>query len=295
MDRDALRRYADDVAEVDAPARETPRWLRPGLIAAAAVVAGVLVYLRLTGSDVSVASEAAMFPRPYTVEVLVHLSNKSREPLEVVPLPADLAGLAYRGTFDPTSDATGPTSLPLELLPRGEVSFAMRWQVEDCGQVRSNTGDVALQVRAGPPIGIRELVDLRVGTWQDFLPPICRTRPDRGVPLLAGQEVRIHDGRVFAEITILNGGGRALQLQPADLPPGWSQLTTSGRDGLLTIPVGRQQIIWYSFLAHDCQVPEEGPARLTLRFDSRGTSRTEVLPITLADSWANLLGVCSAG
>jgi hypothetical protein len=285
---------ADDVADVDTMPRRGPRW-RLWLTVAAVAVAGFLMYLRLTGSDVSVDAEAPGFPRPYTVELLVSVTNRGGEPMDVVPLAGDQPGLVYRGAFDPAEGSSRAASMPVHLPPQGQTTFALRWQVEDCGQVVANTGPVDVRVQAGPPIGIREIVPVRAGQWAEFVPQVCRTRPDRGVPLLAGQEVQVHDGRVFAEITILNAGGRALQLRSAGLPAGWRQLTTGGRDRELTIAVGRQEIVWYAFQTHDCQVPEDGPAELDLRFDSVGTGRTEVLPVTLADSWANLLGACSKG
>jgi hypothetical protein len=294
-ERPAFDVATGDVADVDTMPRPAPKWRRRWLIVAVVGVAGFLMYLRLTDSNVSVAAEPPDFPRPHMVELVISVTNQGSDPMDVVPLSGAQPGLMYRGVFRPDEETTRTAPLPVHLLPQGQTTLALRWQVEDCGQVLANTGPVDVRIEAGPPTGVREVVRVRAGQWPEFVPQVCRTRPDRGVPLLAGQDLQVHGDRVFAEITILNAGGRALRLRSADLPAGWRQLTPGGRDPQLTVAVGRQQIVWYSFQTHDCQVPEEGPAELELRFDSVGTSRTEVLPVTLADSWANLLGVCSKG
>jgi hypothetical protein len=40
-------------------------------------------------------------------------------------------------------------------------------------------------------------------------------------------------------------------------------------------------------------MPEDGPARVTLHFTTPSTGKEETLPLTLADSWTNLLGACA--
>jgi hypothetical protein len=97
-------------------------------------------------------------------------------------------------------------------------------------------------------------------------------------------------------ITVENAGGRALQLMAADPSVGWSESRTFHVESTAgsEVPVGDYRVFVLPLPANDCAAPVEGPARVTLRFETVGTSRQESLRVTLANSWPNLLGVCTS-
>ena len=286
-----------DVAEVTSGRRPIPRWARTGGIAAAVLVAGVLLVLRLTSSDISADVAQPEFPNGHTLELDVTIDNHGRDPVEVTVVPPRHEGLDYRG-IEVAGSSSGPRPLsePLPLAPGGHTAFTLVWRVVDCGLAEQAGGDEAtVDLRVGPPIGAKELIRVRTGHWRELLPPVCHTHRDVGLPRLVDTQVT-HDGRLAMMLTVENAGGRALLLRSADPPTGWSEPRTFHIEstGGYEVPVGDYRVFVLPLPANDCAAPVEGPAQLVLRFDTVGTSRQASLRVTLADSWPNLLGVCTS-
>lgn len=288
-----------DVAEV-APSRgPVPRWARTGGIAAVLLVAGVLLALRLTSSDISADVAEPEFPNGHTLELDVAVSNHGRDPVEITSTPPQHDGLVYRGV-DVAGRSSGPSPLsePLPLAPGGRTSFTLVWRVVDCGRAeRAASGEATINLRVGPPIGAKEVIRLGGRTWSELVPPVCRTHRDVGLPRLVDTQVT-HSGRLrlAVMVTVENAGGRALQLRAADPPVGWSESRTFHVESTAgyEVPVGDYRVFVLPLPANDCAAPVEGPAQVTLRFETVGTSRQESLRVTLANSWPNLLGVCTS-
>jgi hypothetical protein len=100
---------------------------------------------------------------------------------------------------------------------------------------------------------------------------------------------------VAVALDVVNSGGRPLTFRAADLPTGWRQLESAiaAPDTDRQIPVGQERTVRLRFEPHDCSAPVDGPATLELRFDSADDGRAELVSVRLAESWANLLGVCA--
>ena len=292
-----MREPVVDVAELsEPPRRSVPRWLRSLGIGLVVVAVGWLVFLRATDTGIGVRHESPRFTDNYTVELDVRVTNAGDDPLEMDLSPPKLDGLDYRGVRWTAQMAAAPSGA-LPLAARGHTSISLTWRVDDCARALAGTDkDAVLSLEVGSGIGSKELVSASLGRWADLIPPICRTRPDVGVPRLAGQEINPQWDSVFVKVTVMNTGGRPITFRAGDLPVGWSHMdsytavpTTQRR-----IPVGDQRIVLLRFEANDCGAPVQGSAQVTLRFDIAGTTRTASLPIQLADSWENLLGVCTS-
>ncbi len=287
-----------DVAEEsESPRRPMPRWLRTSAIAVVVAGAGWLGFLRVTDPGVTVRTEPPRFDDNYGVELVVTVTNAGDDPLEIVPTAPRTDGMVFTGTRTMGEAEPTDTRDPFALAPRGRTSFALDWRVEDCVQARAGRDDDArLDLRIGPSIGPKEVLHVSAGRWGDFIPDVCRTRSDLGIPRVSGQEVNPQWDSVFVKVTVQNVGGRGLVFRTGDLPAGWTHLNNYSATPLSQrqIPVGDRRVILLHFEAADCHAPEQGPAEVTLRFDSVGSSTPQALRLRLADSWQNLLGVCTS-
>jgi hypothetical protein len=301
-----------DVAEVTDRPRRAPGWVRPVAVAAVVLVAGWLLFVRLTGSDVRADAAPPAYLDSYTVELDIRLTNTGGDHLEITPTPRPLAGMEFRGSRDAARQPVHAQH-PVQLSPHGRTTLSLTWQVIDCvPALEAEATKVTLPLRAAPFVGAAETVDVSAGTLRDLIPAVCDRRPDYGVPRLVGQEVTPGPDGVVVTLDVLNTGGRPLTFRTADLPAGWTQLSSlsAASDIGRQIPVGRERTVRLRFEPHDCAAPIDGPATLRLRFAtgrdsgqdsgrdsgpaSGRASGSQNLAVRLADSWANLLGVCTS-
>jgi hypothetical protein len=290
--RDAM----PDIAEVTDRPRSVPGWIRPVAVVAVVLVAGLLLFLRLAESDVRTEAARPAYLNSYVVEQDILLTNTGDEHLEITPEPRPLAGLEFRGSRDATRQPVHVRH-PAQLPPHGRTTLSLTWQVSDCAPaLAAGETEVTLHLHASPFVGATETIDLSVGTLRDFVPAVCDHHPEQGVPRLVGQEVTPGPDGVTVALEVFNAGGRPLSFRAANLPDGRTQLNTltATPDTDRQVPVGRERTVRLRFEASDCTAPIDGPATLRLRFDSAGDGGSQFLSVRLADSWANLLGVCAS-
>ncbi|MEQ7123924.1 hypothetical protein ABN034_05320 [Actinopolymorpha sp. B11F2] len=289
------RDASPDVAEVVDPPRRGPGWARPVAVALVLLVAGLLLFARLTSSAVRAEAAPAAFLDSYTVELAIQLTNSGDDHLEITPDLRPLAGMEFRGARD-TARQPVHAQHPIQLPAQGRTTLSLTWQVTDCVPARAaKATEIALPMLVRPFVGAADTMDVSAGTLYDLTPAVCDQHPGRGVPRLVGQEVTPGPEGVSVALDVFNGGGRPLTFRAADLPAGWIHLNnvTASPATDRQIPVGHERTVRLRFAPHDCSAPIEGPAMLKLRFDSGDGTRSQLLSVRLAESWANLLGVCS--
>jgi hypothetical protein len=284
-----------DIAEIGGPSRRTwPRWFRSVALGVAAVGGAWLLLAALTRSDVTTAVEPPRLTDQFRAELGVTVRNAGDEhqTMTLLAVP-ELPGLSFRGVRDSAGE-TLQDDLP-DLPPHASVAFTLLWQVEDCAAALTlDDAPVRLDLKIGTGFGVSEVVHVTGGPRRELVPAVCRRHPDRGIPQAVDRMVTPRWNTVDVHITVRNVGGRGLVLRYAELPAGWDEAgQVTDRSGVRHLPVGEERTFVLRFHAHDCAAPVQGPARLTLRFDTEGSRRTEELEVVVADSWQNVLGVCA--
>jgi hypothetical protein len=286
-----------DVAEVKEP-RRMPTWVKRALWIGLPVLAiALFVVSRSISEDFKVVVDPVRFDQRYEADVDLRVTN----------LTGDLEGVIIRSLAHPgirLHDVTGvrrdfPNEAPIYLAePEQETTLTLRLRPTDCAVAAADAGKPAeLTVEIGPVVGRKETVHLRLGTWSELIPPACDDAPNRGLPKLADQNVLAAGPSLTIQLIVDNEGGLPINFTRATLDKGvpadvlQSANTPQGR----RLDIGRGTRITLTFRSGDCGLPEDGPARVTLHFTTPSTGKEETLPLTLADSWTNLLGACATG
>ncbi|HEY8457124.1 MAG TPA: hypothetical protein VIL34_16155 [Actinopolymorphaceae bacterium] len=278
-----------DVAELSRPTRRVPRWLRVAGVAVLVTVVAWLLFARATAPDVRAERQEPSDLDNHTVELPLAISSRTDRPLWVTVLADRIPGLDFRGAK--TDHGALTSDHPMVLPGNGYATVTLTWRVADCRAARAAADSPAqARVRASRPGRGAELVTVDLGTVADLTPAICDVHVD-GVPRLVDREIIPGRSIVAVRLTVANAGGRDLTFRGVELPEGWTRDPAPVPAQPLTLAPGSERSILLEFRTGDCAAPTDGPARVRLRFD--GTRKDVVLTAELANSWANLLGVCS--
>lgn len=298
-----------DVAEVGSPRRRLPRWVRFTLAVATALVVGWLALTRLTAPDADVRVSRPRFVDNFTTQIDVTVRSRVGDPQVVLPpRPPALPGLEFvgaNGGADPTVQGR-MESRSIEVPAHGQRGFSLYWKVRDCADaLAAGEREVAVPLRVSGVGGAGGTLRLSLGVQRDLLPSVCTTDQEAGRPrLVAAGPVR-GAGRdtLLVLVTVQNVGGRPLtyrdtvvsadsSLRVLSLSGDSARPDAAGQDQPRLVPVGEERTIPLVFHANDCRVPVDSAAAVTMRF-AGASDRPVGLPIRLADSWENFLGVCA--
>lgn len=293
------RSDGSDVAEVSEPRRRNvPRWLRFGLLVLGAMVVGWLLLQRLTAADAEVDVADPRFDSNYVVQVDLTVSNRIGDPQVLLPpKPPALPGLRYLGMFRTNSHISDSA---LSLAPHGGRTVTLAWKVRDCvPAVAAGGREVVVPLTVGRPIGAKATLRVPLGSQRDLLPSVCDTAPTTGQPRLVttDHEVDVDSGAInLTLVRVQNTGGRPISFHGTALPSGAAVDFDDAREpsSYPPIAVGENELFLLALRPNDCRVPVQGPATVIMRFRSPGSDRLENLEVRLADSWENLLGVCTS-
>ncbi|MFD2079243.1 hypothetical protein SAMN05421678_102511 [Actinopolymorpha cephalotaxi] len=300
-----------DVAETGAPRRRLPRWVRFTLGVATALVLGWLALTRLTAPGAEVQVSRPRFVDNFTARVDVTVRSRIGDPQVVLPpQPPALPGLEFAGVnglADPTAQGRAEWR-SMQLPGHGRREFSLYWKVRDCAPaLAAGDREVAAPLRVVDPGGARSTLRLSVGVQRGLLPSVCTSDPGAGRARLVDTGPVRSDGSrsLLLLVTVQNVGGRPLTYRDTVVaadpsmrvvsPSGDSAGPDAARPGQpRLVPVGEERAIPLDFRANDCRVPLDGAAEVTMRFSDGGASARQVaLPVRLADSWENFLGVCA--
>lgn len=283
-----------DIAEV-AEQRRMPTWAKRALWIGLPVLAVVLfVVARSISDDYRIAVDPVRFDQRYEAGIDVRVTNLT-DGLQgvIIRLPSD-NGLVLHDVIGVQRDF--PNQAPIYVVEIGqETTLTLRVRPTDCAKARAAASEPAeLTLEIGPLIGRKDTVRTSLGTWDDLIPPACDDAPNRGLPKLADQNVLSAGSAVVVRLDVDNAGGLPLDFAGATLDRGVPAevLMAANVPEQRRLGIGRGARVELAFRAGDCRVPEDGPARVTLRFTTPGTGKTETLRVDLADSWTNLLGAC---
>lgn len=285
-----------DIAEVN-EARRMPTWVKRALWIGLPVLAiALFVVSRMIGEDFKVVVDPVRFDQRYEAAVDLRVTN----------LTGDLQGVIIRSPANAgirLHEVTGgvrrdfPNEAPIYLAePEWETTLTLRLRPTDCAAAAANAGKPAeLTAEIGSVVGRKETVRLQLGTWGELIPPACDDAPNRGLPKLADQTVTAAGPSLTIQLVVDNEGGLPINFTHATLDKGVPAdvLRSANASQGRRLDIGRGTRVTLTFRSGDCGMPEDGPARVTLHFTTPSTGKEETLPLTLADSWTNLLGACA--
>ncbi|GAB3422762.1 hypothetical protein [Flindersiella endophytica] len=285
-----------DIAEVTEP-RRMPTWAKRALWIGLPVLAiALFVISRQIGEDFKVAVDPVRFDQRYEADIDLRVTNLTGELQGVIIRPPAHAGIQLH-------DVTGvvrrdfPNEAPIYIVEvRQETTLTIRLRPTDCAAARAGgNGTAQLKFEIGPVVGRKENVQLPIGTWRDLIPPACDDAPNRGQPKLADQRVVSAGALLVIQLEIDNEGGLPLTFTRATLDQGVPAgvLRSANAPEGRRLDIGQSSRITLTFRKGDCDVPEDGPARVALHYATPSTGKEETLTVPLADTWTNLLGACS--
>jgi hypothetical protein len=148
------RDTSPDIAEVVDPPRRRG-WLRPVAGGLVLLVAGLLVFVRLTSPVVRADTAPASFLDSYTVELDIQLTNTDDNHLEITPALRPLAGMEFRGARDAAHQPVHGQH-PLELPAQGRATLSLLWRIADCKPGRmAKDAEVTLPLGSGRTPALR--------------------------------------------------------------------------------------------------------------------------------------------
>lgn len=284
-----------DIAEVTEP-RRMPTWAKRALwITLPVLVIALFVVSRQIGEDYKVVVDPVRFDQRYEADVDLRVTNLTGDLQGVIIKPPAHAGIKLYDVTGVRRDF--PNEAPIYIAEaEQETTLTVRFRPTDCAAARASADETAqLKIEIGPVVGRKDTLQLPIGTWTDLIPPACDDAPNRGVPKLADQKVMSAGSSLVIQLDIDNEGGLPLNFTRATLDPGLAAgvLRSANAPEGRRLDIGQSSRITLTFRQGECNVPEDSPARVTLHYSTPSTGKEETLPLTLADTWTNLLGACS--